>query len=441
MKRDVTFISIDAINTTALPIRSVRKALRILRVGLITMLVSACTQHHALKSPGNNSNKLYGNGESRGEVVTHADASKYVFASNLDCEQTGNGHKALHYRADQALLPKDIAQSAQSPVSLYNKDLPLSPGDLLDIQIENGEGFNGHYVVDPDGSVQLPLISPIRVGGIGVLATAEKIELALVRGGIFKPEFTRVSVRVLHWAEINVTVTGAVFEPGRVRINENRQESVVVERVQAVGDYANRRSIVEAIRTASGIRPDAKLDQVILVRNGWQIELNLSGIVSGKPVQDIALVNGDHIVVPTTGCFQSALVRPSQVTPKGFRVFMSNLTIPSTDNASSAVGRFSSSLPYGTTLLQAVVSANCVGGTQLTNAPRKVVLASRNPLTKEYQVIERSIEQLMRGAGREEINPYLMPNDAIACYDSDVSNLRDFARGLGEVIAPLNVIF
>lgn len=413
--------------------------------GLLVCVIAAisigCTQQHAIQTPANPSQKFYGNSDENGEHVTHIDTSKYVFASNKSCERVGDEHKATHYRADQALLQGHVVGSAQAPVSIYNKDLPLSPGDMLDVQIENGEGFNGKYVVDPDGSIQLPLIPPIRIAGAGVAVTAEKIEIALVRAGIFKPEFTRVSVRVLHWAEINVTVTGAVFEPGRVRINENHQESIVAERVAAVGDFATRRSIVEAIRTASGIRPDAKLDQVILVRNGWQIELNLSGIVSGNPVQDVALVNGDHIVVPTTGCFQSALVRPSQITPKGFRVFMSNLTVPSTDNAGSAVGRYSSSLPYGTTLLQAVVSANCVGGTQLTNAPRKVVLASRNPLTSEYQVIERSIEQLMRSAGREDINPFLMPNDAIACYDSDVSNLRDFARTLGEVITPLNVIF
>ena len=144
-------------------------------------------------------------------------------------------------------------------------------------------------------------------------------------------------------------------------------------------------------------------------------------------------------MVPTSGCFQPHLVRPSQITPKGFRVFMSNLIAPAFDNASAAVGRFSSSLPYGSRLLQAAISANCVGGTQLTNAPRKVVLASNNPLTREMQVIERSVEELMRYANRDDINPYMMPGDAIACYDSDITNIRDAARGLTDFLSPLKL--
>jgi len=68
------------------------------------------------------------------------------------------------------------------------------------------------------------------------------------------------------------------------------------------------------------------------------------------------------------------------------------------------------------------------------------VLASENPLTGQVQVIERSIEQILRQAHRDEINPYLMPNDAIACYDSDISNVRDIARTLIEVISPLKLL-
>jgi polysaccharide export outer membrane protein len=216
---------------------------------------------------------------------------------------------------------------------------------------------------------------------------------------------------------------------------------VLVERLNAFGDYASRRTLVEALRAASGIRPDAKLDQVIIIRNGWQLEVDMSGVLTGSSVTQLALIAGDRIVVPTTGCFQQQLMRPSQITPKGFRVFMSNLTVTSEGNASGGSTSYSTSLPYGTRLLQAVVSANCVGGVQATNAARKVVLASKNPISGEFQVIERSIERLMRQAHLDQENPYLMPNDAIACYDSDITNLREAARTLGDVFAPLKLLF
>ena len=121
-------------------------------------------------------------------------------------------------------------------------------------------------------------------------------------------------------------------------------------------------------------------------------------------------------------------------------MFLSNLIETAKSNSNAAVGRFSSNLPYGTRLLQAAVSANCVGGTSWTNAPRKVLLASQNPLTGRTEVIERSVEQLVRQAHRDEMNPYLMPNDAVACYDSDVTNLRDVAKALGDVLSPFKLL-
>jgi polysaccharide export outer membrane protein len=120
---------------------------------------------------------------------------------------------------------------------------------------------------------------------------------------------------------------------------------------------------------------------------------------------------------------------------------MSNLIDSAQNNASAAVGRYATNLPYGTRLLQAAVSANCVGGKEWTNAPRKVMLASINPITNETQVIERSVEQLMRYANRDDINPYVMPNDAIACYDSGVTNLRDVARTIVDLLIPFTLLF
>ncbi|VUD46944.1 hypothetical protein TDB9533_00926 [Thalassocella blandensis] len=421
--------------------QAMRLILKISTSFLLLLCLGACTQHHAMRTAENPSNKFYGNKQELGEHMAHADAENYVYASNLQCETNTTNSAKKHYRVDKALPFNTFMNESGMPNHILNRETFLSPGDLIDIDIENGEGFSGRYVINQEGIISLPLIEPIQAAGKTASMVAEKLEMALVRAKIFLPTAARVTVNIAHWSAINVTVTGAVFQPGRVTINESRQESVIEQRVRAEGDFASKRSIVEAIRAASGVRPDAKIDQIILIRNGWQMELDLSGVVGGITGKDIHLVDGDQIVVPTTGCFQSALVKPSQITPRGMRVFMSNLTVPALDNAGAAVGKFSSSLPYGTTLLQAAVSANCVGGTQATNAPRKVVLASKNPLTDEFQVIERSVEQLMRYAQREDMNPYLMPNDALACYDSDVTNMRDVAKTVTDIIKPLSLLF
>ncbi|MBA55608.1 MAG: polysaccharide biosynthesis protein [Pseudomonadales bacterium] len=405
---------------------------------LLCWLLLGCSQYHGLLPPSNPSSKQYGTPGEDGENVQQGAPASTVFASDLNCAASKTRYAPLHYRVDSILT--DLNGSSPVNYAGFNQDMALSPGDIIELQIENGEGFSGRYVLSPHGSINLPMVRPINLRGLDSVGAAEKIELALVRSEIFQPATVAVHVYVLEWSEIDVTVMGAVFEPGRQYINSKSINNHIVEKMTAFGDYSNKRMLSEALRAASGIRPDAKIDQVILVRNGWQVELDMSGIFTGKTVTDVPLIAGDQIVVPSTGCFQRHLVRPSQITPKGFRVFLSNLIKPSESNSNAAVGQFSSSLPYGSRLLHAAVSANCVGGTQWTNAPRKVVLASNNPLTGQYQVIERSVEELMRQAHDDSANPYLMPNDAVACYDSDVTNLRDVARTVMEVLVPVRAL-
>ena len=190
------------------------------------------------------------------------------------------------------------------------------------------------------------------------------------------------------------------------------------------------------LSSAAGLRPDADVRHVVLVRDGQRQIFDLSGAFTGQRMADPVLASGDQIHVPSRGCFQEALARPSRITLPGIRVFMSNLTTPASSNSQSAINRQSTSLPYGTRFLQGLVAANCVGGTQATNADRWAVLISRNPVTGESEVIARSVEGLVRRADRDAFNPVLLPGDAIACYDSHVTNVRDVISAFSAVLTP-----
>ena len=133
---------------------------------------------------------------------------------------------------------------------------------------------------------------------------------------------------------------------------------------------------------------------------------------------------GDRVIVPSRSCFDADLARPTPLTPPGIRVYMSNLTRSANNNAGAGIGKDTTSLPYGTRLLQALVAANCVGGSYM-QSDRRAVLISRNPINQRSVVIERDIEKLVRGADRDAYDPFLMPGDAIACYDSRWTNLSE----------------
>jgi polysaccharide biosynthesis/export protein len=315
-------------------------------------------------------------------------------------------------------------------------EMRFSPGDRFHLMVPGSEEFSGDYVVNADGRVVLPFASS--VGAVGATRTqlAHRIESALIDAALFEPTDFKVSVRPVQYGAVNITVSGAVFLPGRFTINKVEDGDKGDKVLAKFGDSPIERFVSAALRAAGGVRPDADLSQVILRRMGKSYVLDWRGAITGAPVDDIALQEGDHLEVVEGACFQAALVRPSQITPPGIRVFQSNLTVPATSNATSAIGAQSNSLPYGTRFLAGLVATNCVGGSLATNASRHAILISRNPKTQKTEVIQRSIEQLVRSADRDMINPYLMPDDAIACYDSAATDALELATLIQTMLVP-----
>jgi polysaccharide biosynthesis/export protein len=311
-----------------------------------------------------------------------------------------------------------------------------SPGDRINLLVPGSPDFSGDYVINADGRVILPFSASVFAVGLSNNQLSRQIERALVSAKLFQANDFQVSVRPVLYAAINVTVSGAVFLPGRVLIGGIKDADKGEKALNKSGDNPADRFVAAALRAGGGVRPDADVSQINLVRNGRNYVLDWRGAMSGAPVDDIALVEGDHIEVGQASCFQSALVRPSQITPPGIRIFQSNLTVPAISNANSAVGQHSQSVPYGTRFLAGLVATNCVGGSLATNGRRYGVLISRNPKTLRTEVIQRSIEELVRSADRDTINPYLMPDDAIACYDSGVTDVKEAATVLQTLLLP-----
>ena len=308
----------------------------------------------------------------------------------------------------------------------------LSRNDLLDIRVGEDETFNGPYVISRDGALKLPFLNPIRAQGQSTSQIEDSIAQQLVADE-FYTERPRISVRVTDFASVMVGVSGAVFEPHSVEIGGTQGDQIDARRQEALGASTEARNLSAALRAAGGVRPDADLSAVELRRGGRLFKLDLRGVLEGRNPVDIMLLTGDDIIVPSRDCFQDDIMRPSPISPTGVSLFLSNLTQPASSNASSAVGREVREVPYGTRYMQAVIDTNCVGGPRSTSANRSAVLFSRNPVTGVSIVIERNIEDLLRRADRDDFDPYLLPGDALACYDSTVTNIAEIARifGLG----------
>lgn len=308
----------------------------------------------------------------------------------------------------------------------------LTRNDLVDVRVGDDETFNGSYVISRDGTLKLPFLRPIRAQGRSTDQIENDIEQQLLSGD-FYTDAPRISVRASDFASVTVGVSGAVFEPHAVQIGGVSGDNIDFSRQGALGASTEARNLSAALRAAGGVRPDADISAITVRRNDKIYRLDMRGVFEGQNAVDIMLITGDEVSVPSRKCFQEDLMRPSPISPPGINLFLSNLTQPATDNASSAIGRSVRQVPYGTRYMQAVIDSNCVGGSRSTNADRSSVLFTRNPVTGVSAVIERDIENLLRRADRDDYDPYLLPGDALACYDSSVTNITEIGRVLGVI--------
>jgi len=341
--------------------------------------------------------------------------------------------------------------------------ITLSPGDKISVSVSGlgGEEFSGVYEINLNTALEIPYLPPLSVDGLNAQQVEKKLTDTLLSEKILKNGLFRTSVQVLEYSAIKVTVSGAVFEPGQVVINDSSSTQASANEL-IPGDNPMDRLLTTAILAAGGVTPRADVSNIKLLRRGEEVIVNLSGLFTGEQVQDIPLIAGDRIFVPDLGYFQSYIVRPSPITPTEVPTYVSNVTKPRTGRATLETSDRIINVSlfyYGTRLTQAVIAAQCAGGTRWTNAGRKVLFVHTNVATGETTSMERSIQSLLKennqhsrdmknesiegvdsnDLAQQDFNPYLMPRDGIICYDSRTVDIREFFISVGAVLLPVTL--
>jgi polysaccharide export outer membrane protein len=113
---------------------------------------------------------------------------------------------------------------------------PIGPGDWLDVSEYHTPEFRSSVRVSNAGTVTLPMIGDVQVGGTDEQAAAHAIEAALVAKDMLLHPL--VSVVVTYYAGKDVSVLGEVVRPG-------------------VYPYGFHHRLLDVISAASGLSPDA----------------------------------------------------------------------------------------------------------------------------------------------------------------------------------------
>ncbi len=372
--------------------------------------------------------------------------------------------RASQEQNNQALNQTLPLQSNQEVVSQVSSDLnlPLSPGDRVRISISEprfGVGqfqqqpnyfqLSGLYEVNLDNTVNLPLLEPISVQNMSLSTFESVLRNELVEAGLFQPSFLQVSAEISQWAPVQVLVSGAVFSPGRILADGNLSQDILRTRgvipparadapFTLSGSYPTERFATSVLKQAGGVKPNADLENIRLIRNGSERTLNLLGVLTGEPVTDVALVAGDQLIIPQLSTEQSVLIRPSSITPDVIGVFVANQTEP---QGGGRTGGQLTEFAYGTRFSQGAIAALCGGGTRTTNANRRITLIRTETENDMVNVYDTNVEQLIRSPNLDSAeNPFLMPSDSIVCYDSRVTNISGIFQFLNLILNPVRTV-
>lgn len=176
---------------------------------------------------------------------------------------------------------------------------PIGPGDLLDISEFHTPEFHSIARVSASGTVTLPLVKEIQIGGMTEQTAAQAIEAALLtQGMLLHPQ---VSVQVMVYAGQDVSVLGEVTRPG-------------------VYPFTLHHRLLDLISAASGLSPSAGR-LVNIFRRGdpetpHPVVLDPSGTATGAD-HNPELTPGDTVQVSRAGL---VYVIGDVIRPGGFPV-------------------------------------------------------------------------------------------------------------------------
>jgi polysaccharide biosynthesis/export protein len=168
--------------------------------------------------------------------------------------------------------PTGTAAGAAVDSNGYKVESP----DILSVRVWHNQDLTGIYSVHPDGKITMPLIGDIDAGG----KTPAEIEKNIREGLTKYLKEPIVTVTVQSVLSKRYYMDGEINRPGEYEL-------------------ISTTTILEAISKAGGLAAFANGKKIYVLRGDKKISFNYKDVIHGKNLeQNIALVPGDHIVVP-----------------------------------------------------------------------------------------------------------------------------------------------
>ena len=208
-----------------------------------------------------------------------------------ELQQPGPGDPAAFSPA-QWIEPADVSPDVFfGPRSGGSGQYLIGPDDVLEIRVFELDELNRTARVEADGMIILPLVGPVRVGGLTAPKAGSAVAARLRGDFIDDPQ---VTIRITEYQSRRVSFLGAVARPGTYPL-------------------VGQRGLLELLASAEGLSPAAGSSLYVFRKlpDGRSARLSVplhELLVLGNPVWNIALEPGDVVSVPPEDAISVSVV-------------------------------------------------------------------------------------------------------------------------------------
>jgi len=349
-----------------------------------------------------------------------------------------------------------VNSSSESTSQKSAETYILGAGDQLAVELIDIPEFTGSFTIGPDGNLYLPRIRSVPAEGLTISELSSIIE-AKYSEFVKSPD---VFIQIIRYRPIRVYVGGEILRPGFYFLSGQQaigSQTVSLSRstqarynftgaplpqtprlfntssdyIQQLGSTGLTNSFIvptlfDALRTAGGVTPFSKLDDITVIRDrpqgvgGGKMKATLNFLTlltSGDESQNIRLFDGDSIVVGRSNKeMRAQIIKASQtnLSPDYLQVFVSGRVREPGPKV----------LPQGASLEQAIAAA---GGPRILRGFIEFIRFNRDGTTDKRQIL--GINDDPAGS---QTNPVLMPGDVIRINNSPLSAAAEIVGELTE---------
>jgi polysaccharide export outer membrane protein len=164
------------------------------------------------------------------------------------------------------------------------KEYFIDSGDIISVNVFPAEEFSKEVTVQPDGTVDIPLIGPVRARGL----KSEDLEKTLTAKFSKYVANPSVTINVRKFSSNKVAVIGQINAPGYYEYREGMRLLDLIAQAAGPQDYAKAAN-VRVYRRVQG--PDGKFSEEV-------VKADLAAVFSGEMDKNMLLLNGDIVYIP-----------------------------------------------------------------------------------------------------------------------------------------------